>query len=377
MRRLLRVLRDEPNNHDHCVAADDPATDQAALVPRVEETRSAISDSMRSAGISSGQFALQRFDGSSVAFAVGEARPGVALTTSSEARLLCAGKPLLAIAFAQAVSDGDVSLATPLRELMPELTHVDRGVVVGDLLCHSARFGADPLAEALLPVKGRPETLKLLVDNAHCFKADRRRARYSIWTAWTLLEEAFRRATGVAFTEWGTSFARRAGLPSMRFGCAPADGVAVSWMETDSGLRPPGAFDCSVHSNAYVSAMGIRSSASDLARLYWLIATDQLPGPEVDVLRAMRCRHSAVEDGSIEWGYGFLLSVQSFAPRFSSSSFGHFAEAAAGLVDPRAEVSVAITLSRHGDWRERRQLVGELCQAMLALSQEETSYATV
>jgi CubicO group peptidase (beta-lactamase class C family) len=133
--------------------------------------------------------------------AIGESRPGVTMTPDTLSLWLSAGKPVTAVAIAQQVERGRVSIDDPVAKHVPEFAQRGKErITIRHLLTHTGGFrGADLIPEDL----SWHETIERIC--AATVEPDwviGEKAGYQLSSSWFVLAEIVRRLSGRAYSDY-------------------------------------------------------------------------------------------------------------------------------------------------------------------------------
>lgn len=133
--------------------------------------------------------------------AVGEARPGVAMSADSITLWMSAGKPLAAIAVLQLIDRGLLTLDTPVAAVIPEFAaHGKAGISVRQLLVHTGGFRG--------PFNNfTPGTWATILQRVYALKQEPgwipgQKAGYHVGSSWFALGELVARLDGRLFEDY-------------------------------------------------------------------------------------------------------------------------------------------------------------------------------
>jgi CubicO group peptidase (beta-lactamase class C family) len=143
--------------------------------------------------------------------AVGNARPGVPMTTSTMVRWGCAATPTMGFTFSKLVDDGVLSLDDPVADTLPAFAQNGKGgYTIADLLSHNVPYNepaldyrlADMLFEVLSSPTATldPDRVLATVCAAELIPEEYRLANgggYSLTSNFFVLSEIIRRAVGI------------------------------------------------------------------------------------------------------------------------------------------------------------------------------------
>ena len=289
--------------------------------------------------------------------AIGEARSGVQMTPDTLMLWFCSGKPIGAVAIAQLLSRGLLTLDTPVASIIEGFGQKGKAdITVRHLLTQTAGFGSDPAARDV----GRPWATSI----TRVCEFERRlpwpagaQAEYSVSTAWLLLAEIVRLLDGRAYETYvRDEVLLPAGmhdswvaLPMERYA---SYGERIGFMHsTTAGACTPLPFvDTAVMSSRCMPASG-RGPAHDLGRFYETMlaarkgeASHWLQ-PDLAVALTSPARepmYDARLGQVVSWGLGFMVGGLLLGQGCRESVFGHSGlSSSAGFADPENELAVA------------------------------------
>lgn len=300
-------------------------------------------------------------------FAIGESRPGVAMSTSTLTLWLSACKPIGAIAIAQLVDRGKVGVDHPVADFIPEFgADGKETVTLRHILTHTSglRF-VDT---------GWPNTAWSEIIERVCrarLEANwipGQRARYESTHTWFLLGEVVRRVDGRPFESYVRDeiFAPLGmrdswvGMPAEQF-YAYGERLGVLYATDKRPIRPLPPYDAEVAITHCRPAANGQGPIRELGRFYQML----LNGGELDGVRIVS-REAVARFTSpqrvgmydetfkhkIDWGLGFLINSRrygykalpySFGPHASDKTFGHNGfQSTMAFADPEHGLVVAI-----------------------------------
>jgi CubicO group peptidase (beta-lactamase class C family) len=312
--------------------------------------------------------------------AIGEARPGVAMTGETAVLWMSACKPITAVALATWVEAGRLAWDDPVAEWWPSFAQRGKqDITVRQVLTHTGGFRAAPVR---YPVDDW-ETIRTKVAAARLEPkwVPGERAGYHVHTGWWALGAVLEEVSGLDFLDavrrsvleplemrrsWVTmpgdvweDLTRERALADMPDTSEPTD----SWISTHASdktwctnVRPGG--------NGY-------GPASELCRFYRMLLDERLRGGDApgsldgvrllreDTVAELRYRH---RDGMMDrtfrhvmdWGLGFMLDSKpqaapdspvpyGYGPHASRETFGHGgSQCAVGFADPRRTLAGAV-----------------------------------
>lgn len=316
--------------------------------------------------------------------AVGEARPGTPLTPEHLMLWLSAGKPVTAVAIAQQLEQGRLSLDDPVAQHIPGFErHGKDGITIYHLLTHTAgirtaRFNFpdddwQTIIQAICDARPEPRW------------TPGEKAGYHPHTSWYLLGEILRRVTGQRFADYLREHIFLPlempdcwiGMKSMAFyrygrriAEMPSTAVDVPYHEDRPFHTMPYVVNTRPGGNAYGP---MRQYAN-----FWqmLLHGGQRPGgPRIlkaETVKRLIHRHRAgmfdhTFKHTIDWGLGFILNSYhlggddlpyQFGPYASRESFGHGgSQSSIAFADPENRLVVCCNcLGRPGEEMHRNRM---------------------
>lgn len=286
-------------------------------------------------------------------FGVGEANDTAAMTERTLLPWLCAGKPLLAVAFAQLWERGLVAPDTPVATVLPEFGSNGKHILTfRHLLTHTAGLVPDPVQAVL----GAPRSA---VFDAICAAALPARARpgriahYSRFWAWFLLAETVQRLDGRNYSRYlreevlgplgmddiitDTSPALMA-QEAARIGCVydtsrPGAGIRMDEPRLVGSYQPG------------IAGLGAAASYGRLLESLLGIGAPVLgPQTAAAVTSAHRVGlHDLHFDNRMSWGLGVAVLGETYGPCCSPRTFGHTGLSTSLLLaDPDRRLVIAV-----------------------------------
>ena len=307
-------------------------------------------------------------DGQAVAdVAVGESRPGVAMSPDTLMLWLSSSKPVTAVAIAQMWERGKLRLDDRVAEHVPEFgTNGKEPVTIRHVLTHTAGFR---WADSGWPQASWEQSIARVCEA----KQERgwvagRSAGYSPYASWFLLGELVRRLDD-RDRDFGQYLREEVFEPlGMRDSwlAMPPDryrdyGDRIGVMhKTEGGKVEDAGLDTDRHAAAARPSGGGRGPARELGRCYeMLLAGGTLGGARVvspQTVEAMAARHrTGVRDETfkhvMDWGLGFIINSSQYGPETvpygygphaSPRTFGHSgSQSSSAFADPEHGLVVA------------------------------------
>lgn len=293
-------------------------------------------------GIAAGQHAGAQLsvwrEGREVAdIAVGEARPGVPMSTQATQFWYSCCKPLAAIALGQLHESGKIDFDDPVALRIPEFArHGKESVTLKHVLTHTGGFRG---SNSIEPHWGWDEILRFTCDcPLEPGWVPGRKAGYHATASWYLLAETVRRVDGRDYPRYvHEEILGPMGLSSSWMGM-PGDvfrslgDLRAGMFVTSGNARPPelvwdeerDSTECRPGSNA-------RGPARELAQVVGMLgaggswAGTRILRPETVALLTARHRqglHDETFQQQIDWGLGLLLNTPAPTARVLNYGFG-------------------------------------------------------
>lgn len=316
--------------------------------------------------------------------ALGEARPGVAMTDDTLALWLSAGKPLTAVAVAQQIERGRLELDAPVARYVPAFG--ERGkqaITIRHLLTHSAgvrvadfRFPDDDWATIIERICDAPLERGWTPGE---------KAGYHVHTAWYMLGELVQRASGEPLPAYLTHHVfEPAGMTDSFLGLTPGDYEArtdrlMVMMDTRKQPAEPAGYEAParvIHPSPGGNAHG---PVRDLARFYERMLAGGEGFLEPATARRFTSRqregmHDQTFQHTMDWGLGFMIDSNrygadtvpyGFGPHASERTFGHGGnQSSTAFADPQHGLAVAIVCNGMPGERAHQSRMRELLAAV-------------
>jgi CubicO group peptidase (beta-lactamase class C family) len=344
----------------------------------LSRTLQLIEQGIRDGSHAGAQLYVSRAGTTFVELAVGESRPGVAMSPNTLNAWLSSGKPVAAVAIAQLWERGRLQLDDPVVRYIPEFAPQGKErVTIRHLLTHSAGLRAFALNY------DRPVDQILTDLYAQNLEPDwepGHRAGYHSLSTWFILGELVRRlderrrtfnlyARQTIFEQTGMRDAW-IGMPPDQF--AAYERAGRIGLMYDTSKSPP---DVAHARRADAAALGfvspganLRATARDLGRFYeMLLDHGDVDGSAVlspQTVEAMTARHRVgMHDRTfgrlMDWGLGFIIDSKHYAaigadrpdappvpygygPHASPRTFGHSGnQSSCAFADPEHQLVVA------------------------------------
>lgn len=320
--------------------------------------------------------------------ALGEARPGVAMTPRSICKQYCTIKPLTAVAIAQLASAGQIGLDQPVSYFIPAFARQSKDrITLRHILTHTAGLFDAPS----FPYPESHDELIAFICNAKVPPgwAPGSKAVYSRLFGWQLLAEIIRIVTGSDFSPYlRENVLLPLGMHDTWVGMSPEQFLSiekrlavnyVSYEKEPNLLTAPGSdgppcdawdktadwgpfwFELTEESCTQVlPAFGGYSPARDLGRFYEaLLGSNALPTVSQDVLDEFTsAQRSGLYDSVLgricDYGLGFMVNLRDhfFGDYCSANSFGHsgFSGSSLAFADKDKGLVVSLLFNDVLDW---------------------------
>ena len=322
--------------------------------------------------------------------ALGEAAPGVAMTPDHLLPWHSAGKPITAVAVMQLVERGDVSLDTPVAEVLPEFGQGGKeAVTLHHLLTHTAGFRG---LKSRVPsgMTGDEAWKRISEMELEPGWVVGESAGYHPLTSWFVLGRVIEAVTGEPL---GPLLRARVleplgmrdswvGMPEDIFEPYQKQGRLAATFDT-SGDEPRPTRDASATSLTGTNPGGNACGpAHDLARFYESLRRGgELDGQRVlhpETVSDMTRRHrTGMRDRTflfdMEWGLGLILEPArrtgrmpyGYGQHAGEHTFGHGGvQSVAGFADPDNELSVALIFNTMPGERPHQERVDDVLTAL-------------
>lgn len=342
----------------------------------------AILNQGREEGLHRGVQIYVSLDGEAVADeGIGEASPGVAMTSETINLWLSAGKPLTACAIAALKEQGKLDYDDFVSRHIPEWNSAGQPeVTIRQLLTHQAGF---PNRELGWPQLDWDRILQQIIGlPIPRENATSRRAGYVVAATWFLLGEIVARCTNLPFEKAiQTLITEPLGLTSTFNGMSSERYERVSdrlgrMYEMPRNSKP---IDLQWHLPDRVCAASpggnTRGPIRELGRLYeMMLASGCIDGRQIlsaDEVHHLTARHriglfDETFQHRIDWGLGFIVNSNRYGPTTVPYGFGRFAseqtfghagsESSMGFADPERKLAVAwVANGRPGEPRHQRR----------------------
>jgi CubicO group peptidase (beta-lactamase class C family) len=324
-------------------------------------------------------------------FAIGEARPGVAMTTGSITLWLSATKPITAVCVAQLWERGQLRLDHPVAKFVPEFAaHGKDHVTIRHCLTHTAglrlaanNFTKDPWDATIARICDTPIEPGWVVGKT---------AGYHTASTWFMLGEIIRRIDGRTFDQYVRDEVflplgmtdSWIGMPVEEYDIY-GDRIAVM-VNTDPQFKPRHNWDTPEMAAMSKPGGNGRGPVRQLGRFYeMLLNGGTLDGSRIispQTVEAMTARQRVgLFDLSfkqvMDWGLGFVVNNAQygaetvrygFGPAASWRSYGHGGhQSSIGMADPKHGLAAAVvfngTPGEAAHDRRVREVLGAVCDA--------------
>jgi CubicO group peptidase (beta-lactamase class C family) len=301
--------------------------------------------------------------------ALGEARPGVAMTGDVLMRWLSAGKPVTAVAIAQLWEQGKLALDDPVARHVPEFAvNGKEAVTIRHLLTHTAGMRAAVWSEE----NWDKAVARVCAARLEAGWVPGQKAGYDATGGWMVLGEIVRRTSGLAIEQ----YVRRhifepIGMRDTHLAlsaeeyAAYGERIGILYNTEDANRMRPNPWDDVQHAAIVRPGASMRGPVRELARFYgMLLARGATAGDgrvlSAQAVEAITARHrTGMYDQTfkhvMDWGLGFLVNSAmygeatvpyGYGPYASARTFGHGgAQSSTGFCDPERGLVVAVLLN--------------------------------
>ena len=286
-------------------------------------TRAALHEGM-AAGLHVGAQLSVRHRGTSADLAVGQSRPGVAMTPDTIMIWLSATKPIAAVCVARLWEQGLLSLDDPVAKFVPEFAaHGKGGITIRHCLTHTAglRLAANNFTRDPWDV-----TIAKVCDaKIEAGWVPGRRAGYHVASTWFMLGEIVRRIDGRPFELYVRNELfvplgmtdSWCGLPPDRY-AAYGDRIGVM-VNTDPAFRPTHAWDTPEAAAMCKPGGNGRGPMRDLVRFYQMLLNggQGLVSPQTIEALTGRARVGMYDESfkhAMDWCLGFVPNNSQYGP---------------------------------------------------------------
>ncbi|MFQ3670612.1 MAG: serine hydrolase domain-containing protein, partial [Verrucomicrobiia bacterium] len=321
--------------------------------------------------------------------ALGQARPGQALTVDHHLGWLSSGKPVTAAALMILVECGRADLDEPVADFIPEFAAEGKGsITLRHLLTHTAGLrnaegaSAAPSWDQIIAriCRARPE--KDWVPG--------KRAGYHYTVSWFILAEVIQRLSGQPYNTFiRQHFFEPLGCPEV--GCqlsaeqweTMSDRLAPMHVVGPTGLQPHPTLDSRNEALKCKPGSGMRGPVMALGRFYEMLLNEgrwedrQLLDPRSVSQMTRRQRHGMVDETfkfPLDWGLGFIINdpqghgdhmPYGFGRYASPETFGHGGlQSSSGFADPRHRLAVGIIFNGQPGEAAHQQRIREVTAAL-------------
>ena len=297
--------------------------------------------------------------------ALGESRPGTAMTTNTLALWMSMGKPITAILVAKLADRGLLDVQQAVADFIPAFAHHGKGgITVANVLTHTGGFrkvgtnwSNELWDDVIARICAAPLDEDWVVGET---------AAYHVASGWYVLAEVARRALATEDEPW-RMYRRElfeplgmvdcwAGMPRHQW----VDyGTRIGLMfDTSKGEPRPVAFPNSEAGSVLCRPGGnLRGPMNQLAGFYKMLLRDREGDGRFLSAETARTFTSRQRVGLkdltfgtvIDWGYGFLMNSENggripygYGPRASPDAFGHSGnQSSCAFADPAHGLAVA------------------------------------
>ncbi len=301
--------------------------------------------------------------------AVGESRPGVAMTTDTIMLWLSSTKPVAAVCIAQLWERGQIDLDDRVTKFIPEFAGGGKeAITVRNLLTHTA--GIRAAANNFTRDSWDATLAKIYEAKVEPGWVPGKKAGYHVASTWFVLGELIRRIDGRPFEQYVREeiflplkmLDSWVGMPADRY-AEYGDRIGIM-QNTDPAFKPPHAWDTPEMAALCKPGGNGRGPMHELVRFYQMLLNGgSLEGIRIispQTVEAMTARHRVgVFDHTfkhiMDWGLGFIVNNNQygadtirygFGPRASWRTFGHSGHrSSVAFADPRHHLAAAIVFN--------------------------------
>ncbi len=300
--------------------------------------------------------------------AIGESRPGVAMTPQTIMLWLSAGKPIVAVGIAILWERGLLQLDDLVTRHIPEFAANGKGAVtIRHILTHTAGFRG---GETGWPDHSWDEIIGRVINlRQEPSWTPGKKAGYHLHTSWFVLAELIRRLDGRDFAQFmREEIFAPLGMNNSFFAVTAAEYAAFGnrlgiMHNTEKGAAVATTLDSQASCTVARPGGGAHGPARELGRFYeMMLGHGQLEAARIllpQTVEAMVSRHrTGMYDNTfkhvMDWGLGFMVNSPApdahmpygFGPYASPRAFGHGgAMSTGGLADPEHGLVTAYILN--------------------------------
>jgi CubicO group peptidase (beta-lactamase class C family) len=302
-------------------------------------------------------------------FAVGESRPGVAMTADTIMLWLSSTKPIAAVCLAQLWERGRLTLDDPVVKHIPEFTGGGKdAITIRHLLTHTA--GIRTAANNFTRDPWETTMAKIYAAKVEADWVPGQKAGYHVASTWFVIGELIKRIDGRPFEEYVRDeiflplgmVDSWVGMPVDQY---KAYGNRIGIMQnTDPAFVPPHAWDTPEAAALCKPGGNGRGPMRDLVRFYKMLLNDgSLEGTRIvspQTVEAMTARQRVgMFDHTfkhiMDWGLGFVVNNNQYGadtirygygPHASWRTFGHSGHrSSVAFADPKHGLAVALVFN--------------------------------
>jgi CubicO group peptidase (beta-lactamase class C family) len=317
-----------------------------------------------------GAHASVRMNGGTVAdIAIGESRPGVAMTADTLMLWLSSTKPIAAVCIAQLWERGLLGLDDRVVKFIPEFAGGGKDVItIRHLLTHTAGIRA---AVNNFTRDSWEATIERICEaTVEPGWVVGKKAGYHVASTWFILGELVRRIDGRAFEQYVREeiflplkmVDSWVGLPVEKYS-EYGDRIGIM-QNTDPAFKPPHAWDTPEMAALCKPGGNGRGPMRELVRFYQMLLNGgSLDGAKIispQTVEAMTARHRVgMFDHSfkhvMDWGLGFIVNNNQYGvdtvrygygPHAAWRTYGHSGQkSSVAFADPKHQLAVALVFN--------------------------------
>jgi CubicO group peptidase (beta-lactamase class C family) len=364
--------------------ADPPAAAEPAL-----PTVAYLLEQQAERGLHLGAQVYASLRGQAVAeMAVGESKPGVAMTPDTVNLWMSCTKPVTAIAVAQQVEAHDLDLATPVAYFIPEFAeHGKDAITLEHLLTHTAGIRPTPFDFPRDDWETILASICAMRPEPHWVPGEQ--AGYHVYSTWFLLAEVVQRLTGEPFDRYvREQIFEPLDMDDAWLGMDPAAydryGDRLGHMfDTEGGAVESTDYDQKPYVTRTNPGGNGFGPARELGRFFEMLLAGGRLGVakllEPATVRRFTGRqrvgmHDRTFNHTVDWGLGLIVSSNrygsatvpyGFGPHASEQTFGHGGrQSSIAFADPQHElVAVVLTNGMPGEAKHHKRM-RDVCKAI-------------
>jgi CubicO group peptidase (beta-lactamase class C family) len=304
-----------------------------------------------------------------ITLAIGESRPGVAMTVDTLMLWLSSTKPITAVCIAQLWERGLLGLDDPVIKFIPEFAGGGKdGITIRHLLTHTA--GIRAAVNNFTRDSWEITIAKICTAKIEPGWAAGKKAGYHLASTWFLLGELIRRIDGRRFEQYVREeiflplkmVDSWVGLPVEKY-AEYGDRIGIM-QNTDPAFKPPHAWDTPEMAALCKPGGNGRGPMRELVRFYQMLLNGgSLDGAKIispQTVEAMTARHRVgMYDHTfkhiMDWGLGFIVNNEQYGPGTVRYGYGPYASwrthghsghrSSVAFADPKHGLAVALVFN--------------------------------